>query len=168
MVRFRFWGCTCILGSDAWDEPILYQHRTVGKLFGIAYSLCQTKVLPHVQVAQESGGASPPSVPAAQEAEPAIQQVDVIGVRDAILDQSPCMILAVSGDGSRVIYQNAKSIAYFGDLACGGAASPAVHDGQANRGFAALQELFSMQGLEDLQVNLEGSWGVGHAPVCIE
>ena len=100
------------------------------------------------------------------------QASDTAGVKESIraqiIDQAPCMMFAIAGDGSRVIYQNDLSRAYLGDLVDRTQASPGWNAGEMpiTRGFEVLHELFSMQGLDALQVggpgermNVEGRKG---------
>ena len=83
-----------------------------------------------------------------------IRQMETTTLRERILGESPCMMIAVAGDGSAVLYQNQLSLEYFGDLM---ATPPVTADGVAagdeeEAGFAVLEGLFAAQGVETLQV----------------
>ena len=188
-MRLRFLCVTCFCGSPPPDdgdnvpsghqrprEPTLDVRHAFIALFSPS-DFTALAFLPYIHFGPQRG-ASPSTATSTslveQDPEPPHPRISTI--QGQILLESPCMMLAVSGDGSRVLYQNDLSIAFFGDLLqmdndmalkCSSSARPPQI---GPRGFAVLQELFSFEGLETLQVREEIS-GMGlamHAWACNE
>ena len=81
-----------------------------------------------------------------------IRQMETTTLRERILGESPCMMIAVAGDGSAVLYQNQLSLDYFGDLMATPTATNGAIGDEDEAGFAVLEGLFAAQGVETLQV----------------
>lgn len=62
-----------------------------------------------------------------------------LAIQAAIMAQAPAMLTVLTSDGTRVLYQNAASVAYYGPLAGSGAAGSAPAAGPGDAGSWQLQ-----------------------------